>query len=203
MGTPDHVGRAGRAGLDRGVARETSSRGSGWRRCISRPQARPAGSQSFADGDCRQGGSHAVSADVERSKGGDAAHGHRTGRARIAAAAVRSVSRFRETRQRVSECAPKAGRVARWRRARDFAQRSLASVQLHMSRSRRLPRREATEAELVLGAEDASLLDIVDNVLNKGVVLSGDLTIALANVDLIYVRLSVLLCAADRVLPPL
>ena len=58
-----------------------------------------------------------------------------------------------------------------------------------------------TDAELVLGAEDASLLDIVDNVLNKGVVLSGDLTIALAQVDLIYARLSLLLCAADRVLP--
>ena len=59
----------------------------------------------------------------------------------------------------------------------------------------------ATDAELVLGVEDASLLDIVDNVLNKGVVLSGDVTIALAQVDLIYARLSLLLCAADRVLP--
>src|SRR5262245_49326663 len=58
-----------------------------------------------------------------------------------------------------------------------------------------------TRAELVLGDEDASLLDVVDNVLNKGVVLSGDLTIALAQVDLIYARLSLLLCAADRVLP--
>lgn len=57
------------------------------------------------------------------------------------------------------------------------------------------------DAELVLGTEDASLLDIVDNVLSKGVVLSGDLTIALAQVDLIYAQLSVLLCAADRVLP--
>jgi hypothetical protein len=57
------------------------------------------------------------------------------------------------------------------------------------------------EAELVLGAEDASLLDVVDNVLNKGVVLTGDVTIGLARVDLIYARLSVLLCAADRVLP--
>ena len=59
----------------------------------------------------------------------------------------------------------------------------------------------ASDAERVLGAEDASLLDIVDNVLNKGVVLSGDLTIALAQVDLIYARVSLLLCAADRVLP--
>jgi hypothetical protein len=58
-----------------------------------------------------------------------------------------------------------------------------------------------TDAALVLGSEDASLLDIVDNVLNKGVVLNGDLTIALAHVDLIYARLSVLLCAADRILP--
>ena len=58
-----------------------------------------------------------------------------------------------------------------------------------------------SQSELVIGTEDASLLDIVDNVLNKGVVLSGDLTIALAQVDLIYARLSLLLCAADRVLP--
>jgi hypothetical protein len=57
------------------------------------------------------------------------------------------------------------------------------------------------DSELILDAGDASLLDIVDNVLNKGVVLSGDLTIALAQVDLVYARLSLLLCAADRVLP--
>ena len=57
------------------------------------------------------------------------------------------------------------------------------------------------DAEIVLDSNDASLLDIVDNVLNKGVVLTGDLTIALAQVDLIYARLSLLLCAADRVLP--
>lgn len=58
-----------------------------------------------------------------------------------------------------------------------------------------------TEAERVLGDEDASLLDVVDNALSKGVVLSGDITLALANVDLVYLRLSLLLCAADRVLP--
>jgi hypothetical protein len=32
-------------------------------------------------------------------------------------------------------------------------------------------------------------------------VLSGDLTLALAQVDLVYARLSLLLSAADRVLP--
>lgn len=55
--------------------------------------------------------------------------------------------------------------------------------------------------ERVLGTEGASLLDLVDNALAKGVVLTGDLTIALADIDLLYVRLSLLLCAADRVLP--
>ena len=56
-------------------------------------------------------------------------------------------------------------------------------------------------AAQVLADEDATLLDVVDNVLTKGVVLTGDLTIALAHVDLLYARLSLLLCAADRILP--
>ena len=62
-------------------------------------------------------------------------------------------------------------------------------------------KRRPTKAQEILGPEDASLLDIVDNLLNKGVVLSGDLTIGLAQVDLVYARLSLLLSAADRVLP--
>jgi gas vesicle protein GvpA/GvpJ/GvpM family len=64
----------------------------------------------------------------------------------------------------------------------------------------KLPRKR-TQADEILGPEDASLLDIVDNLLNKGVVLNGDLTIGLARVELIYARLSLLLSAADRVLP--
>ena len=70
-----------------------------------------------------------------------------------------------------------------------------------MARQRTAPASPPTDAERILSSEEASLLDIVDNVLNKGVVLTGDLTIALAQVDLIYARLSLLLCAADRVLP--
>jgi hypothetical protein len=66
-----------------------------------------------------------------------------------------------------------------------------------------LPRapRQRTEAEEILGPEDASLLDLVDNLLNKGVVLTGDVTIGLAQIDLVYARVSLLLSAADRVLP--
>jgi hypothetical protein len=66
---------------------------------------------------------------------------------------------------------------------------------------RRAPAATRTDAQRILGDEEASLLDVVDNVLNKGVVITGDITIALAQVDLIYARLSLLLCAADRVLP--
>jgi hypothetical protein len=62
-------------------------------------------------------------------------------------------------------------------------------------------RNRPTDAELVLGEDEATLLDIVDNVLSKGVVLTGDLTIGLAQVDLVYARVSLLLCAADRVMP--
>jgi len=46
------------------------------------------------------------------------------------------------------------------------------------------------------------LLDVLDNLLNKGVVLNADVVLALANVDLVSIRLSALLCAADRILKP-
>ncbi len=55
------------------------------------------------------------------------------------------------------------------------------------------------KAEELLETADASLLDLVDQVLNKGVVLHGDVVLALADVDLVYLRLEALLCAADRV----
>ena len=53
----------------------------------------------------------------------------------------------------------------------------------------------------VLEGADSSLLDLVDNLLNQGVVITGEVVLGLAGVDLIYLRLSALLCAADRVLP--
>jgi gas vesicle protein GvpA/GvpJ/GvpM family len=50
-----------------------------------------------------------------------------------------------------------------------------------------------------LEAADDSLLDLVDNLLNRGVVISGEVMLGLAGVDLVYLRLTALLCAADRV----
>lgn len=65
-------------------------------------------------------------------------------------------------------------------------------------RAKRPTRRQV--AHIVTDSE-TSLLDVLDNLLNNGVVLNADLVLALADVDLIYVRLSALLVAADRLLP--
>ena len=66
-----------------------------------------------------------------------------------------------------------------------------------MSRPRTLTTEERGFEEL-----DGSLLDIVDHVLTKGIVLNGDLVLGVADIDLVYLRLSAVLCAADRVLGP-
>jgi hypothetical protein len=64
-------------------------------------------------------------------------------------------------------------------------------------------RKSASSIELtsVLGLDqvDVSLLDVIDHVLNQGIVISGELTLGVADVDLIYVRLLALICSADRV----
>ena len=60
--------------------------------------------------------------------------------------------------------------------------------------------KKTREAELV-ETIDSSLLDLVDNVLNKGVMIRGEVILGVAGVDLVYLKLTVMLCAADRVLP--
>ena len=49
---------------------------------------------------------------------------------------------------------------------------------------------------------NATLVDLVDNLLSKGVVLHADVVLALADVDLVYLRLTALLAAADRIFGP-
>ena len=53
----------------------------------------------------------------------------------------------------------------------------------------------------ILEGADQSLLEVIDHVLNKGVVMSGEVMLGVAGVDLVYLRLSALLCASDRVQP--
>ena len=54
-------------------------------------------------------------------------------------------------------------------------------------------------ADQVLDAPDATVLDLLDNLLNKGVMLNADVTLGVAGIDLIYLRLSALLAAFDRI----
>lgn len=58
------------------------------------------------------------------------------------------------------------------------------------------PRQAAGEDAL---EKEVTLLELLDRVLDKGVVLSGDITLSVADVDLVYVGLRVLLSSVDAV----
>ncbi len=45
--------------------------------------------------------------------------------------------------------------------------------------------------------KEVTLLDLLDRILDKGVVLWGDVTLSVADVDLVYVGLKVLLSSVD------
>jgi hypothetical protein len=48
-------------------------------------------------------------------------------------------------------------------------------------------------------APEETVLDLLDHLVQKGAMLDGEITLGVAGVDLIRLRLSALLCAADRV----
>ena len=47
--------------------------------------------------------------------------------------------------------------------------------------------------------EELSLLETIDHVLNQGMVISGEIVISVANIDLIYVGVSVVLGSGDTI----
>ena len=47
-------------------------------------------------------------------------------------------------------------------------------------------------------AKDVPLLELLDRVVDRGVILVGDITISVADVDLIYLGLRVMLASIDR-----
>jgi hypothetical protein len=65
----------------------------------------------------------------------------------------------------------------------------------------RAHKKKKKAARAILERPDATLLDLVDHVLNKGVVLDGEVILGVAGVDLVYLRLTALFCAADRLFP--
>jgi hypothetical protein len=44
----------------------------------------------------------------------------------------------------------------------------------------------------------ANLLDILDRVLDKGLVIAGDIRVSLANVELLTIRIRLLVCSVDK-----
>jgi hypothetical protein len=46
---------------------------------------------------------------------------------------------------------------------------------------------------------EVPLVELVDRLLNRGVVLTGEVTISVAGVDLIYLGLSVVVSSVDRI----
>jgi len=71
-----------------------------------------------------------------------------------------------------------------------------------------MPRTRKSNANIVVAAQvlappESTVLDVIDSLLNKGVMANGDVTLGVAGVDLVYLRLSSILCAADRIRLPL
>ena len=64
-----------------------------------------------------------------------------------------------------------------------------------------MPTETSTVSTLSIDSEnDISLLEILDHVLNSGVVIHGSLVISLAGVDLVYVGLNVILTSVETAL---
>jgi len=47
-------------------------------------------------------------------------------------------------------------------------------------------------------APSTSIIDILDRVLDKGLVVAGDISISLANVELLTIRIRLLVCSIDK-----
>jgi hypothetical protein len=49
-----------------------------------------------------------------------------------------------------------------------------------------------------IASGNTNLIDILDRVLDKGLVIAGDISIALANVELLTIRIRLLVCSVDK-----
>ena len=61
-----------------------------------------------------------------------------------------------------------------------------------------VPRPDASADAVRTPEEEVTLLELLDRVLDKGVVLAGDITLSVADVDLVHVGLRVLLTSVER-----
>ena len=54
-------------------------------------------------------------------------------------------------------------------------------------------------SEAVLGSRDGRLVDLVDTLLDAGVCLRGELWLSVAEVDLVFLGVDLILCSHDRI----
>ena len=52
-------------------------------------------------------------------------------------------------------------------------------------------------SQLAAREKEVTLLDLLDRILNKGVIVYGDVTLSVADVDLVYLSLKVLLTSVE------
>lgn len=52
-------------------------------------------------------------------------------------------------------------------------------------------------SQLAVKEREVTLLDLLDRILNKGVILYGDVTLSVADVDLVYLSLKVLVTSIE------
>src|SRR5579863_5972186 len=61
------------------------------------------------------------------------------------------------------------------------------------------PKRERVSMEkMATVSGTANLVDILDRVLDKGLVIAGDIRVSLANVELLTIRIRLLICSVDK-----
>jgi len=46
-------------------------------------------------------------------------------------------------------------------------------------------------------SKDVTILELLDRVLNKGVVLTGDVVVSVADIDLVYLGVKLMLCSVE------
>ena len=107
-------------------------------------------------------------------------------------------------RRRDVAAAEREQAIERSRRRHEQAAKERAD-QIERGKRRRETHREGRRTNLarVRRQREVSLVDLVDRLLGGGVVIHGDITLAVADVDLVYVGLRALIASVDSVEPRL
>lgn len=54
------------------------------------------------------------------------------------------------------------------------------------------------QAQVVHSTEGASLADLVERILDKGIVVAGDVVISVADIELLKIKLRLVICSVDK-----